>query len=438
MHDRLGWTGAAADSLQRWPQWARFAAAVRADGLDRTLVCGMGGSSLAPWVLAQSFHATNLAVLDSTDPAAVSDSERSHPLERTLFLIVSKSGSTVETLAAYHYFAARARRDQFVAVTDPGSALERLAAEQGFRAVFPHPVDVGGRYAALTVVGMLPAALAGIDGQTLLDRALQIDIAAARALGKEIAARSATGRDKLALHPPPPVASLAAWIEQLIAESSGKDGKGIVPLVDADGATGDDVQTVREFSADPLDLGREFLRWEYATWELGERLGVNAFDQPNVEEAKVLARAELANPHAATQSPPATLSPAALRHAARRGDYFALLAYLPPRLDVEAALQRVRTAWGRALGVVTTVGFGPRYLHSTGQLHKGGPDTGLFLVVTADTVQDLEIPGMRMSFARLERAQAMGDIRALLAHGRRVAHVHLADIRDLDQLAVVP
>jgi transaldolase/glucose-6-phosphate isomerase len=438
MHDRLGWTGAAANSLQHWPQWTRFAAAVRADGLDRTLVCGMGGSSLAPWVLAQSYHATNLAVLDSTDPAAVLDAERGHPLERTLFLIVSKSGSTVETLAAYQYFAARARRDQFVAVTDPGSALERLAREQGFRAVFPHPVDVGGRYAALTVVGMLPAALAGIDGHTLLERADQVDIAADRALGKDIAARSAAGRDKLALHPPPSVASLAAWIEQLVAESSGKDEMGIVPLVDADGATGDDVQTVREFSADPLDLGREFLRWEYATWELCEQLGVNAFDQPNVEEAKVLARAELASPHAATKNAPVTLTLAALRSAARRGDYFALLAYLPPRPDVEAALQRVRTAWGRALGVVTTVGFGPRYLHSTGQLHKGGPNTGLFLIVTAEPAQDIDIPGMGTSFARLERAQATGDIRALLARGRRVAHVHLADIRDLDQLAVVP
>jgi hypothetical protein len=438
MHDRLGWTGAAASSLQQWPQWTRFAAAVRAEGLDRTLVCGMGGSSLAPWVLAQSFHATNLTVLDSTDPAAVLDAERSHPLERTLFLIVSKSGSTVETLAAYQYFAARARRDQFVAVTDPGSALERLAAEQGFRAVFPHPVDVGGRYAALTVVGMLPAALAGIDGHTLLERADQIDIAAARALGAEVAARSAAGRDKLALNPPPSVASLAAWIEQLVAESSGKDEKGIVPLVAAEEASGDDVQVVREFSADPLDLGREFLRWEYATWELGERLGVNAFDQPNVEEAKVLARAELAKPGTALNDMPRTLSPAELRRAARPGDYLAVLAYLPPRPDVEAVLQRMRTAWGRALGVVTTVGFGPRYLHSTGQLHKGGPNTGLFLVITADPAQDIDIPGMGTSFARLERAQATGDIRALIARGRRVAHVHLADVRDLDQLAVVP
>ena len=440
MHDRLGWTGAARDSLQHWKQWSRFAADARADGLDRALVCGMGGSSLAPRVLAQSFHADTLSVLDSTDPAAVLDAERSHPLARTLFLIVSKSGSTVETLAAYHYFAARVPRNQFVAVTDPGSALERLAATEGFRATFEHPADVGGRYAALTVVGMLPAALAGIDGETLLERAGQTDVADARRLGQAIETQASVGRDKLALQPPATVAGLASWIEQLVAESSGKDNKGVIPLVDAREADGADVQSVREFSADPLDLGREFLRWEYATWELCERLGVNAFDQPNVEEAKVLARAELARSAESSASPPLppTLSTAELRSLARAGDYLAILAYLPPRPGIESALQRVRTAWGRALNVVTTVGFGPRYLHSTGQLHKGGPNTGLFLVLTMDPTHDLEIPEMGTTFGRLERAQAVGDIRALLARGRRVSHVHLSDVRELEKLAIHP
>jgi hypothetical protein len=438
MHDRLGWTGAARDSLQHWKQWSRFAAAARADGLDRALVCGMGGSSLAPRVLAQSFHADTLSVLDSTDPAAVLDAERGHPLARTLFLIVSKSGSTVETLAAYHYFAARAPRSQFVAVTDPGSALERLAAAEGFRATFEHPADVGGRYAALTVVGMLPAALAGIDGETLLERAGQTDVAAARGLGQAIEAHVSAGRDKLALQTPAAVAGLASWIEQLVAESSGKDNKGVVPLVDARDVESPDVQSVREFSSDPLDLGREFLRWEYATWELCDRLGVNAFDQPNVEEAKVLARAELARSSEPSASPPPTLSTAELRSLARAGDYLAILAYLPPRAEFETALQRVRAAWGRALNVVATVGFGPRYLHSTGQLHKGGPNTGLFLVLTMDPRQDLEIPEMGTTFGRLERAQAYGDIRALLARGRRVSHVHLSDVRELEKLAIHP
>jgi hypothetical protein len=388
-------------------------------------------------VLARSFQATGLDVLDSTDPAAVRAAETQHPVDRTLFLIVSKSGSTVETLAAYHYFAARARPDQFVAVTDPGSGLERLAAERGFRAVLPHPADVGGRYAALTVVGMLPAALAGIDGRTLLERAGDTDVTAARALGRQMAEAAIAGRDKLALLPPASVGALASWVEQLVAESSGKDGKGVVPLVDAGDLTGDDVQQVSAFSPDPLDLGREFLRWEYATWELCDRLGVNAFDQPNVEEAKVLARAELAKGPRTGDDVPATLTPAQLRRAARPGDYLALLAYLPQRPDVEAALHRVRATWGRALGIATTAGFGPRYLHSTGQLHKGGPNTGLFLVITADSAQDLDIPEMGTSFGRLERAQALGDVRALLARGRRVSHVHLADAGLVERLATI-
>lgn len=434
MEDRLGWTRAVPASLELWPAWTRFAAAAQRDGLDRVLVCGMGGSGLAPGVLARSFMKTGLDVLDSTDPAAVLDAELRHPIERTLFLIVSKSGSTVETLAAYHYFSARARPEQFVAVTDPGSPLEQLARERKFREVFPHPPDVGGRYAALTVVGMLPAALAGIDGATLLERAHGTDLTAARALGSAIASAAATGIDKVALRPPESVASLAAWIEQLVAESSGKNGRGVVPIVGDPGKAGLDVQTVSEFSSDPLDLGKEFLRWEYATWELCDRIGVNPFDQPDVEEAKALARRELAAGGKGDEAP-RTLTPVELKAAARAGDYLAVLAYLPPRPELDAALQRLRRSWGQALGVVTTAAFGPRYLHSTGQLHKGGPNTGLFLVITAAPAMDIEIPEMQTTFGRLERAQAMGDVRALLGRGRRVCHVHLSRAEDVDQLA---
>ena len=434
MEDRLGWTRAVPASLDLWPTWGRFAAAAQRDGLDRVLVCGMGGSGLAPGVLARSFMKTGLDVLDSTDPAAVLDAERRHPIERTLFLIVSKSGSTVETLAAYRYFSARARPEQFVAVTDPGSPLEQLARERKFRDVFPHPPDVGGRYAALTVVGMLPAALAGIDGATLLERARDTDLTGARALGSAIASAAAAGIDKVALRPPESVASLAAWIEQLVAESSGKNGRGVVPVVGDPGKAGLDVQTVSEFSSDPLDLGKEFLRWEYATWELCDRIGVNPFDQPDVEEAKALARRLLALP-SGRQLAPRTLTPPELQAAARAGDYLAVLAYLPPRPELDAALQRLRRSWGQTLGVVTTAAFGPRYLHSTGQLHKGGPNTGLFLVITAEAALDIEIPEMQTTFGRLERAQAMGDVRALLGRGRRVCHVHLSRAEDVDQLA---
>ena len=212
----------------------------------------------------------------------------------------------------------------------------------------------------------------------------------------------------------------------------------MVPVVGANAGTlPADAQAIASFSDDPLDLGREFLRWEYATWALCEALGVNAFDQPDVEDAKALARAELARP-GGPAPPLETLTPAALARAARPGDYLAILAYLPPRRSVATALQQVRAQWQASLGVAATLGFGPRYLHSTGQLHKGGPNTGLFLVITADPEVDLEIPRMGTTFGRLEHAQARGDIRALLDRGRRVAHVHCKHAGEVAHLAVLP
>ena len=439
--DRLGWTTAPRVSLAQWDDLLRFADAARRDGLNRTVVCGMGGSSLAPEVLASSFANPALSVLDSTDPSAVLAVARAPDADRTLFVVCSKSGGTVETLAFYHYLAARTDATRFVAITDPGTPLEALARAQGFRAVFPHPVDVGGRYAALTVVGMLPAALLGVNGRAFLERALAVDARAARARGARLAEAALAGRDKLVLRPPAPVARLADWIEQLVAESTGKDGRGVVPVVtDPIAAARPDSEIVSEFSDDPLSLGAEFLAWEYATWELCTRLGVNAFDQPDVEEAKALARAELVGgsvgPVGAQHAAPLpTLTPDALRQAARPGDYFAILAYLPSTADIAVRLQGVRAAWARALACATTLGFGPRYLHSTGQLHKGGPNTGLFLVVTADDAEDAEIPEMGTTFGRLKQAQARGDIRALVARGRRVAHVHLRRPEDVSQLA---
>ncbi len=433
--DRLGWRTAPRASLAQWDRLRRFAETARRDGLTRTVVCGMGGSSLAPQVLAASFANPSLSILDSTDPGAVLAVARAPDADRTLFVVCSKSGSTVETLAFYHYLAARADGARFVAITDPGSPLETLARERGFRAVFPHPPDVGGRYAALTVVGMLPAALAGVDGRALLERALAVDVDAARARGARLAAAALAGRDKLVLRPPAPLARLADWVEQLVAESTGKDGKGVIPVVDDPiSAPRPDGEIESDFSREPLALGAEFLAWEYATWELCARLDVNAFDQPDVEEAKAMARAELARTSA--DAPPLpTLTPAQLARAARPGDYLAVLAYLAPTPDNATRLQAVRAAWARDLGCATTVGFGPRYLHSTGQLHKGGPNTGLFLVVTADDTEDAEIPEMGTTFGRLKRAQARGDIRALLARGRRVTHVHLRRPDDVSGLA---
>jgi hypothetical protein len=433
--DRLGWQAAPHVSLAQWDDLVRFARQARGDGLTRTVVCGMGGSSLAPQVLAASFAARHLSVLDTTDPAAVLAVARAPDVDRTLFLVASKSGSTVETLACYHYLAARVPAAQFVTITDPGSPLDALARERRFRAVFHHPADVGGRYAALTVVGMLPAALMGLDGRALLEQALAVDAAAARGRGARLAAAALAGRDKLVLRPPEAVARLADWIEQLVAESTGKQGKGVVPIVDdPDRAPRADSELANEFAGAPLTLGAEFLGWEYTTWELATRLGVNPFDQPDVDAAKALARAELRE-RGATGAPIQTLTPDALAQAARPGDYLALLAYLPPSPEIAARLQAVRATWARALGVATTLGFGPRYLHSTGQLHKGGPNTGLFLVVTADDAEDAEIPELDTSFARLKRAQARGDIRALLERGRRVAQVHLKRPEEVAGLA---
>ena len=433
--ERLGWIQAPRASLAQWRALVAFADAARRDGLTHVLVCGMGGSSLTAEVVARAYGATSLHVLDSTDPAAVLDAEGTAPRDRTLFLVVSKSGTTVETLALYRYFAARARPEQVVVVTDPGTPLEALAREGRLRAVFPHPPDVGGRYAALTVVGMLPAALIGADGRVMLERALAVDVARAKAWGVALARAALAGRDKLVLRPPPRVAAIAAWVEQLVAESSGKAGRGVVPLVDDPAAERrPDTQIVSEFSEDPLDLGAEFLKWELATWELCNELDVNAFDQPDVEAAKAFAREELARRRPGAGDMGAVLTAAELARAARPGDYLAILAYLPPRPHVAAALGALRAAWAARLGIATTLGFGPRYLHSTGQLHKGGPNTGLFLLLTADDAVDLEIPEMGVTFGQLKRAQAAGDVRALLAKGRRVAHVHLRRPEDVTGL----
>ena len=438
---RLGWRSAPRDSLAQWDELRRFADAAHRDGLTRTVVCGMGGSSLAPHVLASTSDNPSLSVLDSTDPSAVLAVARAPDVERTLFLVASKSGSTVETLAFYyflsHFLAPRVGPEQFVAITDPGSPLEALARDRGFRGVFRHPPDVGGRYAALTVIGMLPAALLDLDGRALLERALEVDVEAAQERGARLATAVLAGRDKLVLRPPGRIARLADWVEQLVAESTGKEGRGAIPVVDDPIATPrSDGEIVSEFAEDPGTLGAQFLEWEYATLELCNRLGVNAFDQPDVDEAKALARAELAQPPGADPPPLLpTLTPAALTRAARPGDYLAILAYLPPTPGITAQLQAVRAAWSRDLGCVTTLGFGPRYLHSTGQLHKGGPNTGIFLVVTVDDAEDAEIPVLETTFGRLKRAQARGDMRALIARGRRVAHVHLARAADVSGLA---
>ena len=418
--------------------WTEFAMRARADGLTHTVVCGMGGSSLAPWVLATSFGATNLRILDSTDPAAVRAVERWSNPEHTLYLIASKSGTTVESLAACHHFFRLAPRDHFAAITDPGTSLEQRAKMEGWRGVFEHPADVGGRYAALTVVGMLPLALIDGPGPALLERALAVNDTQASRLGSLIADEALQGRNKLAFRAgggsAPRTTSLAAWIEQLVAESTGKDGRGVVPIP-GPAWGGAEVQVADGGPADPVDLGARFLSWEWATVELCRRLDVNPFDQPDVEAAKVLARAELAKPVGTPLDFPSTATPRGLASEARPGDYVAILAYLPQTPANDARLGALAGLWHGATGCVVTTAYGPRYLHSTGQLHKGGPNTGLFLVITTDPDQDIEIPEMHTTFGRIERAQAVGDVKALLQKERRVSHVHLRDPDDWSVLS---
>lgn len=397
----------------------------------------MGGSSLTARVLATAFNTPHLRTLDTTAPRTVLAAARQADVEPTLFIIASKTGTTVETDAMYRFLAGRARPDQFLAITDPGSPLDALARERGFRGSVLAPVEVGGRYSALTAFGLVPAALAGIDGAELLRRAAMVDEIAARGLGAGIADGYRGGRDKLAIDPPPALRALGPWIEQVVAESSGKDGKGVLPLVDDPPAASVrlDTQRAGEFSSDPLDLGLEFARWAYATDELCRRIGVNPYDQPDVESSKVQTRALLSSDARQPLRPPAgTVAVTELAAQARPGEYVALLLYLPPDSATVAGAHALRVAWSRKTSLAATVGFGPTYLHSTGQLHKGGPNTGHYLVVTADDDEDAAIPGLPFTFGRLQRAQALGDVGALLARGRRVAYAHLSRASELTQL----
>lgn len=443
---RLDWLTLPEAMAERLPSLAYFAR--RCEEFDRFVLLGMGGSSLAPEVIARAPGARPLTVLDSTHPAAVLQVERSGDLSRTLFLVASKSGSTVETLAQYAYFRERTGTSrQFVAVTDPGSPLERLAQEHGFAAWFINPEGVGGRYAALSLFGLVPAAAMGLDPDLLLSsgRAMAAACRSERGdnpglwLGALLGEAALRGRDKLTLLGGPPVTGLGDWIEQLLAESTGKRGRGILPVVgEMPGppgvynrdrvfvATAGDAAAPAPAAVLPAagfsTLGGEFFRWEFATAVAGHILGINPFDQPDVEAAKEAARAVLS---ASAKDPVALGDLRTTLASLRDGDYLALLAYLPRTDEHAARLQRVRTALRDRYRLATTLGFGPRYLHSTGQLHKGGPNTGVFVQVIDGPSEDAAIPGQAFSFRRLLDAQADGDLAALRSRGRRCVRVPL-------------
>ena len=497
---RLGWLNAIDVVAPNATRIRTLADSIRAERLTDVVLMGMGGSSLAPEVLRQVLGVApgypRFRMLDSVDPDAVRSAFEN--AATSLFILASKSGTTIEP----NVMAAEAQRrltaagvprwaTHFVAITDEHTALHQRARAEGFREIFVNPSDIGGRYSALSLFGMVPAALMGADVEALLAAARQMETACrdtnvrenpGLALGAFMAAGAEAGRDKLTLMLPKPLASLGLWVEQLVAESTGKQGKGIVPITGQAprGESSSDqvfvsvklsgqspewaIEAMREMRIplfeldvpDDVSIGAEFLRWEVATATAGLLMGINPFDEPNVQQAKDATRALLdtyrstgrlpvREPHDDIKGVKMTLSRAAdevldddgaeyFLNVLRASDYFALLAYLPPdREPFESALQEFRSA---VPGTATMFGYGPRYLHSTGQLHKGGANNGVFVIVTADPQDDLPIPGQPFSFGVLEMAQALGDFESLDQAGRRALHVHLPrrDVKLLRQV----
>jgi glucose-6-phosphate isomerase len=499
---RLGWLNSPALMADSLTRLQTFAETVRADGFTDVVLLGMGGSSLAPEVLRAVLGVApgwpRLHMLDSTDPAAVR--AVATPPEQTLYVISSKSGTTIEpNVLAAHFMEMLQRThvarwaDHFVAITDAETALAARARAERFRDVFINPSDIGGRYSALSFFGLVPSALMGQDVAALVAWGLAMLAAAepgfgevranpAAALGLTIGAAARAGRDKLTLILPPALEPFGLWVEQLIAESTGKNGHGVVPIAGeplaAPSAYGNDRlfvrlrihgsfeeemrdAEVRDLKAahapvaeialpEPAALGAEFVRWEIATAIAGALLHINPFDEPNVQQAKDATRTLLdrfkttgklpiAPPDRTTSEGLAlTLtaearialaghSPEAILTLIQPGDYFSLLAYVGPGVELAAELRALRVAVRDRTRAATMFGYGPRYLHSTGQLHKGGPNTGVFVLISAPPYADLAIPGEPFSFGTLELAQALGDFASLDATGRRALHVHLPE-----------
>jgi transaldolase / glucose-6-phosphate isomerase len=480
----LGWLTLPMQERRGVALAVQFANAIKAEGATSVVLLGMGGSSLAPEVMrsivgrAEGYPA--LHVVDSTDPGQILSVERAIDFRRTIFLVASKSGTTLEVNILKQHFYHRAVQEvgeaeagrRFVLTTDPGSKLEQVARQEGFRAIFPGIPSVGGRYSALSNFGLVPAALLGADPELLLDRARDMAQRCASAgpensaleLGAVLGELALTGRDKPTLIAPASLASFGAWLEQLVAESLGKVGKGIIPVEgevpgspdvyggdrlfvhlrssgEPDTATGALVErleraghpVVRIEWADRHALGAEFYRWEFATAVAGVVLGVNPFDQPDVEAAKIVTRRlaaeyEQAGTLSDDEPPLREGDIKALLDQLHDGDYFALLAFVEMSEANRQALEAVRALVRDRRKVASTVGFGPRYLHSTGQAHKGGPNSGVFLVITSDEPEDLPVPGQRYSFGTIKRLQARGDVEVLASRGRRVLRVHLKDV----------
>jgi transaldolase / glucose-6-phosphate isomerase len=464
IEDRLGWLTVSEPMLEHAADLHAFASECVDAGFTDAVLLGMGGSSLGPEVIRRSFGsipgALKLHVLDSTHPDVVLGLQDSVDLEKTLFVVSSKSGSTIETLSHYRYFASMARPDQFVVVTDPGSPLARLASDDGLRRCFLNPADIGGRYSVLSYFGLLPAALMGVNIEALLHRCQVAEQMCAHYdssesnsglwFGATIGELARQGRDKLTFVVSSPIESFGLWAEQLVAESTGKLGRGILPVVDE--PLSDSVEVYGEdrvfaYRRNPhqpeerldaviealagaghptitlpvhgaADLGRIFFLTEFAVAVAGWVLELNPFDQPNVQEAKDATASVLESRSKGVSAGSAGDDALrALLSDLRPPVYLAILGYMPASEALEAAIAELRIAIRAATGVATTFGYGPRYLHSTGQLHKGGPATGRFLQIVSRPERDAEIPGAGYSFGTLIAAQATGDLETLRAHG---------------------
>jgi len=499
----LGWLDVVQQQIADVPKFQKFAEEVRNENFSDILLLGMGGSSLCPEVLAKTYGQIDgfpkLHVLDSTDPQQVKAFQDAVDLESTLFIVSSKSGSTLEPNIFKQYFFERTKAvvgpdkagNRWVAVTDPGSKLEKEALADKFRHIFHGVPSIGGRYSALSNFGMVPAAAMGLDVAKFLDRANQMVQACKSSsvesnpggmLGIVLGSAAKLGRDKLTFVTSPAIHDLGAWLEQLIAESTGKQGKGIIP-VDREELTGpkgygsdrvfaylryepapDSNQdqhvaalekagqpVIRISVKDTYDLPQEFFRWEIATAVAGSIIGINAFNQPDVEASKVETRKLTSEYEQSGSLPPekpffqqgpfklfadpknaaAVNSGNVAGHLKahldriRPGDYFALLAYVQMNEGHEARLQEIRHAVRDAKKVATCLGFGPRFLHSTGQAYKGGPNSGVFLQITCDDAHDLQVPGAKYTFGVVKAAQARGDFQVLADRGRRALRVHI-------------
>ena len=478
---RLGWLTVTDQMLDQALDLQTFGQEIKDAGFRDAVLCGMGGSSLCVELIRMTYGSRpgfpRMWVLDTTDPATIAEVTGQIDPRRSLFIIATKSGGTTETLSHFRYFwSLQPDGGNFVAITDPGTALEKLAADHGFRRLFLNPSDIGGRYSVLSYFGLAPAAIMGLDTRALLERAehlvhdcvplVQPSDNAGAWWGAIMGEAGLAGRDKVTILCPPELAGFGLWAEQLIAESTGKEGRGLVPIAGEPlGAPAvyrsdrlfaylrlgreldEGVKRLRDAGhpvvtftlRDTLDLAEELFRWEFGTAVAGAILGINAFDEPNVQESKDNTRALLAQYEASGSLPALASAGGSLKDllaSVQPGDYVATMAYVQTTPRREAALQRLRTAIRDRYLVATTLGYGPRFLHSTGQLHKGGPNSGLFVQITADDATDVAIPGEKYSFGTLKRAQALGDFQSLERHGRRAIRIHLGDSLDegLDRL----